>query len=333
MTKHKKSGIIYLNLNQGGLDMWTENFNSFFEPLSESKTAISPDALYTELLQEIASYHPSNDTTMIEQAYHIAHTAHAGQFRKSGEPFIIHPLCVAIILSKLKMDKETIEAALLHDVVEDTAVSIEELQNIFGNDVAHLVDGVTKLSQLPINFDIEEIQAANLRKMFLAMAKDIRVIIIKLADRLHNLRTLQFQPANKQIKIAKETIEIYAPLALKLGISKIKVELDDLSLQYLHPDVYHNLIEELDQLKPLQKSLKNQVVQKIEAELKDNSITATIYSRTKHLFSIYKKMITQSKRINEIYDSFAICIIVNSVKDCYTTLGILHTKFSPIYGR
>ena len=225
--------------------MWIENFNSIFEPLSQSDTAISPDTLYTELLHEIASYHPSDDITMISKAYQIANTAHSGQFRKSGEPFIIHPLCVAIILSKLKMDKETIEAALLHDVVEDTNVSNEEIQNIFGNDVAHLVAGVTKLSQLPINLDIEEVQAANLRKMFLAMAKDIRVIIIKLADRLHNLRTLQFQPPNKQKKIAKETIEIYAPLALKLGISKIKVELDDLSLQYLHPNIYDALFQRL----------------------------------------------------------------------------------------
>lgn len=313
--------------------MWTEEFNSIFEQLSQSDAATSPDSLYAELIQEISSYHPSRDTTMIDKAYKIASDAHSGQVRKSGEPFIIHPLCVAIILSKLKMDKETIEAALLHDVVEDTAMSNEDLSDIFGGDVAHLVEGVTKLSQLPIHFDIEEIQAVNLRKMFLAMAKDIRVIIIKLADRLHNLRTLQFQPPKKQIKIAKETIEIYAPLAMKLGISKIKVELDDLSLQYLHPDIYRRLTEELKQLKPVQDKFKNHIINEIEASLKSNKITAKIYPRTKHLFSIYKKMMNQSANMSDIYDTFAICIVVGSIKDCYSTLGILHDKFSPVYGR
>lgn len=313
--------------------MWTEEMNIIFEQLSQSDAAASPEALYKELLREISGYHPSNDTTMIEKAYQTASLAHTGQTRKSGEPYIIHPLCVAIILSKLKMDKETIEAALLHDVVEDTGMTNEELADIFGEDVAQLVDGVTKLTRLPKEFDVEEVQAANLRKMFLAMAKDIRVIIIKLADRLHNLRTLQYQPPEKQIKIARETIEIYAPLAMKLGISKIKVELDDLSLQYLQPNIYRFLTEEINKIKPVQERYKNQILQKIEAALSENQIIAKVYSRTKHLFSIYKKMVNQSKQMIDIYDVFAICIIVGSVKDCYTVLGILHETYSPVYGR
>lgn len=313
--------------------MWAEDFNTIFEPLCQSETATSPEALYSELLQEISSYHPSNDTNMIDKAYKIASDAHIGQLRKSGEPYIIHPLCVAIILSKLKMDKETIEAALLHDVVEDTDQTNEDIADLFGDDVAHLVDGVTKLSHLPYNFDIEEIQAVNLRKMFLAMAKDIRIIIIKLADRLHNLRTLQYQPPKKQIKIAKETLEIYAPLAMKLGISKIKVELDDLSLQYLQPDTYNLLIDELNKIKPAQDEFSNYMIGKIKSCLDSNKINASIYARTKHLFSIYKKMVNQSKRIDDIYDVFAICIIVDSVKDCYSTLGVLHENFAPVYGR
>lgn len=313
--------------------MWTEEMNIIFEQLSQSDAAASPEALYKELLREISGYHPSNDMTMIEKAYQTASLAHTGQTRKSGEPYIIHPLCVAIILSKLKMDKETIEAALLHDVVEDTGMTNEELADIFGEDVAQLVDGVTKLTRLPKEYDVEEVQAANLRKMFLAMAKDIRVIIIKLADRLHNLRTLQYQPPEKQIKIARETIEIYAPLAMKLGISKIKVELDDLSLQYLQPNTYRFLTEEINKIKPVQERYKNQILQKIEAALSENQIIAKVYSRTKHLFSIYKKMVNQSKQMIDIYDVFAICIIVGSVKDCYTVLGILHETYSPVYGR
>lgn len=313
--------------------MWTEEMNIIFEQLSQSDAAASPEALYKELLREISGYHPSNDMTMIEKAYQTASLAHTGQTRKSGEPYIIHPLCVAIILSKLKMDKETIEAALLHDVVEDTGMTNEVLADIFGEDVAQLVDGVTKLTRLPKEYDVEEVQAANLRKMFLAMAKDIRVIIIKLADRLHNLRTLQYQPPEKQIKIARETIEIYAPLAMKLGISKIKVELDDLSLQYLQPNIYRFLTEEINKIKPVQERYKNQILQKIEAALSENQIIAKVYSRTKHLFSIYKKMVNQSKQMIDIYDVYAICIIVGSVKDCYTVLGILHETYSPVYGR
>ncbi len=205
----------------------------------------SPDVLYEELVRSIRRYHPSDDITMIEKAYHIADNAHKDQRRKSGEPYIIHPLCVAIILADLEMDKETIAAGILHDVVEDTIMSLDELKAEFGEEVALLVDGVTKLTQISWSMDKMEIQAENLRKMFLAMAKDIRVIIIKLADRLHNMRTLQYMKPEKQKEKAKETMEIYAPIAHRLGISKIKIELDDLSLRYLQPEIYYELAEKI----------------------------------------------------------------------------------------
>ena len=203
----------------------------------------SPEELYKDLIRSIRKYHPSDDISLIEKAYKVAHEAHKDQKRKSGEPYIIHPLCVAIILADLEMDKETIAAGILHDVVEDTVMTLDELSKEFGPEVALLVDGVTKLTQLSWSKDKVEMQAENLRKMFLAMAKDIRVILIKLADRLHNMRTLQYMKPEKQKEKARETMEIYAPIAHRLGISKIKVELDDLSLKYLQPDVYYDLAE------------------------------------------------------------------------------------------
>ena len=205
----------------------------------------SPEELYQRLVQTIGKYHPSDDITMIEKAYKIARDAHKDQKRKSGEPYIIHPLCVAIILADLEMDKETIASGLLHDVVEDTAMTLEEIQEAFGAEVALLVDGVTKLTQLSWSADKVELQAENLRKMFLAMAKDIRVILIKLADRLHNMRTMQFQAPHKQKEKARETLDIYSPIANRLGISKIQVELDDLSLRYLEPEAYKDLAERI----------------------------------------------------------------------------------------
>ena len=198
----------------------------------------SPEVLYDELIKKIRKYHPSDDLSLVERAYHIARDAHKDQKRKSGEPYIIHPLCVAIILAELELDKESIISGILHDVVEDTVMTEEELAEIFGKEVALIVDGVTKLTQLNWSADKVEMQAENLRKMFLAMAKDIRVILIKLADRLHNMRTLQYMKPEKQKEKSKETIEIYAPLADRLGISKIKIELDDLALQYLEPEVF-----------------------------------------------------------------------------------------------
>jgi len=206
---------------------------------------LSPQELYEDLISRVQKYHPSADTSMIEKAYQIAYDAHKDQVRKSGEPYIIHPLCVAIILADLELDKETIVAGILHDVVEDTIMTDDEIRKEFGPDVALLVDGVTKLGQLQYNGDKIEMQAENLRKMFLAMAKDIRVIMIKLADRLHNMRTLKHMAPDKQQEKARETLDIYAPLAQRLGISKVKVELDDLSLKYLQPDVYYDLVEKI----------------------------------------------------------------------------------------
>ena len=205
----------------------------------------SPEVLYGNLIEIVKRYHPSDDISLIEKAYKMASEAHKDQLRKSGEPYIIHPLSTATILADLEMDKETIVAGLLHDVVEDTIMTKEDLVREFGSDVAELVDGVTKLSKLKYHGNQAEFQADNLRKMFLAMAKDIRVIIIKLADRLHNMRTLQFQPPEKQQEIARETLDIYSPIAQRLGISRIKVELDDLSLKYLMPDVYKDLVDKV----------------------------------------------------------------------------------------
>ena len=215
------------------------------ENIKTMKEFVSPESLYKELIASVRKYHPSDDISLIEKAYHVADEAHKGQVRKSGEAYIIHPLCVAIILAELELDKETIVAGLLHDVVEDTVMTVEEIATEFSDEVALLVDGVTKLGQLSYDADKVEIQAENLRKMFLAMAKDIRVILIKLADRLHNMRTLKHMTPEKQKEKARETMDIYAPIAQRLGISKIKIELDDLSLKYLEPEAYYDLVEKV----------------------------------------------------------------------------------------
>ena len=292
-----------------------------------------PEVLYEELIRKIRLYHPSDDFSMIEKAYHMADEAHQGQKRKSGEPYIIHPICVAIILAELEMDKETIVAGLLHDVVEDTAMTKEEVAKEFSDEIALLVDGVTKLTQLNLSQDKIEIQAENLRKMFLAMAKDIRVIIIKLADRLHNLRTLQYQSPAKQIEKSRETMDIYAPLAHRLGISKIKIELDDLCMQYLYPDVYKDLKQRIDERLTEREDFIHQMVAEVREYIKEAGIEAEIDGRVKHIFSIFKKMKTQDKTLDQIYDIFALRIKVATVRDCYAALGIIHEKYKPIPGR
>ena len=293
----------------------------------------SPDILYQELISSVAKYHPSDDITLIEKAYHIADDAHKGQCRKSGEPYIIHPLCVAIILADLELDKETIVAGLLHDVVEDTVMTAEEVKTEFGEEVELLVDGVTKLGQLNYSADKVEVQAENLRKMFIAMAKDIRVIMIKLADRLHNMRTLKYMKPEKQKEKARETMDIYAPLAHRLGISKIKIELDDLSLKYLEPEVYYDLVDKIVLKKNERLEFVTDIVKEIEEHIKNAGIKATIGGRAKHFFSIYKKMVNQQKSLEQIYDLFAVRIIVDSVKDCYAALGVIHELYKPIPGR
>lgn len=294
---------------------------------------MTPDELFQELIVSIKRYHPSGDISMVEKAYRIAYDAHKDQKRKSGEPYIIHPLCVAIILADLELDKESITAGLLHDVVEDTVMTKEEIAKEFNDEVALLVNGVTKLGQLNYSKDKVEVQAENLRKMFLAMAKDIRVILIKLADRLHNMRTLQHMKPEKQKEKARETMEIYAPIAQRLSISKIKIELDDLSLKYLQPEVYYDLVDKIALTKDKREEFVGSIVSEVKEHIEDAGIKAQINGRVKHFFSIYKKMVNQDKTIDQIYDLFAIRIIVDTVKDCYASLGVIHEMYKPIPGR
>ena len=293
----------------------------------------SPEVLYEELIASVKKYHPSTDISMIQKAYEVAREAHKDQKRKSGEPYIIHPLCVAIILADLELDKETIVAGLLHDAVEDTWMTYEEVEKEFGSEVALLVDGVTKLGQLSYSADKVELQAESLRKMFLAMAKDIRVILIKLADRLHNMRTLQYMRPEKQQEKARETMDIYAPIAMRLGISKIKVELDDLSLKYLKPDVYYDLVHKVALRKSEREQFVGAIVKEVKKHMDDANIKAQVDGRVKHFFSIYKKMVNQDKTIDQIYDLFAVRILVDTVKDCYAALGVIHEMYKPIPGR
>ena len=289
-----------------------------------------PDKLFDRLIKKIQEYNPSSDISAVKKAYKIAKGAHEGQFRKSGEAYIIHPIWVGIILADLGLDIETIVGGILHDVVEDTVMTDEEIAEEFGSEVALLVDGVTKLGQLSYSTDKLEIQAENLRKMFLAMAKDIRVILIKLADRLHNMRTLKFMRPEKQIEKSRETMDIYAPLAQRLGISKIKIELDDLALKYLHPEVYFDLEQQLNARKTEREEFVQQIVDEVSSHMKEANIHAEVYGRVKHYFSIYKKMVNQNKTVDEIYDLFAIRIIVDSVKDCYGALGEIHEMYTPV---
>ena len=293
----------------------------------------SPEVLYQELIKSVSKYHPSDDISMIEKAYQVAYKAHEGQCRKSGEPYIIHPLCVAIILADLELDKESIVAGLLHDVVEDTIMTSEELRQEFGEEVELIVDGVTKLGQLSYSADKIEVQAENLRKMFLAMAKDIRVILVKLADRLHNMRTAKYWSPAKQKEKARETMDIYAPIAHRLGISKIKVELDDLSLKYLEPEVYYDLVEKIALKRNERQAFVNSIVEDVSKHIRAAGIKAQIDGRIKHFFSIYKKMVNQQKTLDQIYDLFAVRIIVDTVKDCYAALGVIHEMYKPIPGR
>ena len=293
----------------------------------------SPDELYQELVKSVKKYHPSTDLTMIEKAYQVAKAAHKDQVRKSGEPYIIHPLCVGIILADLELDKESIAAGLLHDVVEDTPMTTEDVAREFGDEVALLVDGVTKLGQLSYSADKVDEQAENLRKMFLAMAKDIRVILIKLADRLHNMRTLKYMRPEKQKEKARETMDIYAPIAQRLGISKVKIELDDLALKYLEPEVYYDLVAQIADKKSVREKYVKSIVAEVKQHMDNANIEADVQGRVKHFFSIYKKMVNQDKTLDQIYDLFAVRILVESVKDCYAALGVIHEMYKPIPGR
>lgn len=323
------------------LEKKTEKKAAFIDDgrIESLREYMSPEELYEDLICRVRRYHPSDDFSLIEKAFQIAKKAHEHQLRKSGEPYIIHPLYVAIILADLELDKETIVAGLLHDVVEDTIMTYEEIREEFGEDVALLVDGVTKLQSLKMSDspdksqDKLEIQAENLRKMFLAMAKDIRVILIKLADRLHNMRTLKHMPPEKQQRIARETLDIYSPIAQRLGISKIKVELDDLSLKYLEPEIYYDLVDKIAVRKDVREAYIQSIVDEVGEHIQSAGIKAQIDGRIKHFFSIYKKMKNQGKTIDQIYDLFAVRIIVDNIRDCYAALGVIHEMYKPIPGR
>lgn len=294
----------------------------------------TPEELYSRLIDKIKRYHPSaGDLSAIDKAYNFAKKSHGDQKRKSGEPYIIHPIHTALVLADLELDKESIMAGLLHDVMEDTKVTREQMISEFGEEVTDLVDGVTKLTKLDYDADKVEKQAENLRKMFLAMAKDIRVILIKLADRLHNMRTLQYMTPEKQKEKSKETMEIYAPIADRLGISKIKIELDDLALRYLEPEKYKDLVDGVHLRLEHREEFMSQLIAEVAGYIEKAGIKATIDGRVKHYFSIYKKMVNQHKTLDQIYDVFAIRIIVDTVMECYGALGVIHEKYTPVPGR
>ena len=273
------------------------------------------------------------DTKLIVKAYNYAKEKHGTQCRKSGEPYIIHPVQVAYILADIGLDEATICAALLHDVVEDTEVTHEDLVRDFGEEIATMVAGVTKLGELRYQASTEERQVENYRKMFLAMGKDIRVIIIKLADRLHNLRTLKYLRRDRQIANAKETMELYAPLANRLGIYSLKWELEDLAFKYLYPEEYRELVEGIDKKREERLQFIEKIMDDIRGQLKKQRIEAEVTGRAKHLYSIYRKMKRDNKTLDQIYDLFALRILVNSVKDCYAALGVVHEMYSPMPGR
>ena len=297
-----------------------------------------PDQIYERLINKIRSYHPSDNLEMVERAYQLAKEAHSTQFRKSGEPYIIHPLEVACNLADLELDIESIVAGILHDVVEDTDYTLEDIERLFSKEVALLVDGVTKLGKLQYSsqhkpLQKEEIQAENYRKMFLAMAQDIRVVLIKLADRLHNMQTLKFMTPQKQKEKAEETLSIYAPIAHRLGICKVKAELEDLSLRYIEPEVYYDLAHQIASKRKEREQYISKIVEEIRVKVKEAGIDAVIEGRPKHFFSIYKKIINKHKTLDQIYDLFAVRAIVKSVKDCYGVLGVIHEMYTPIPGR
>ncbi len=285
-----------------------------------------------EFLEKMKEFNPAYDLDFIGKAYDVANEMHAGQIRKSGEPYLVHPVCVAEILAELGMYEETIAAGLLHDVIEDTSYSKEDMIREFGEEVAALVDGVTKLGALKFESK-EERQAENLRKMFLAMSKDIRVLIIKLSDRLHNLRTINYMTHEKIVEKCQETLDIYAPLAARLGIYTMKMELEDIALKFLEPEAYYDLAEQVSERKGEREDAINSVVEEIRGALNEIGIKHEIYGRSKHFYSIFKKMKYQHKNLDEIFDLMAVRIIVETVRDCYAVLGMVHTMWKPIPGR
>lgn len=290
------------------------------------------DELYKQLIDKIKTYHPTKEYTIIEKAYKLAVDAHKEQTRRSGEPYIIHPLKVAYILAELELDMETIVGGILHDTIEDTPYTYDDISRLFSEEIANLVDGVTKLGKLSYSTK-EEIQAENYRKMFLAMAKDIRVILIKLADRLHNMRTLNYMTEAKQREKAQETLDIYAPLAHRLGISKIRTEMEDLCFKYLNPEAYYELADKIERKRAEREAFVKKIVTDVNKKVVEAGIKGKIDGRSKHFFSIYKKMVNQNKTLDQIYDLFAVRAIVETVRDCYAVLGIVHDMYKPMPGR
>ncbi len=285
-----------------------------------------------EIIERVNVYSKSKDHNLIRKAYDFAKNAHEGQLRESGEPYFKHPAKVALILTSFELDDASICAGLLHDVIEDTDVTYDDIKREFGEEIATLVNGVTKLGKIPYNTK-EEQQAENLRKMFMAMAMDIRVIFVKLADRLHNMKTLGYTDKQKQIDKAKETLEIYAPLAHRLGMYSIKWELEDLCLRFIDPDAYYKLVEAISQRRNEREKFIKDIIEAIKVKLAEVNIEADIEGRPKHFYSIYRKMKEQNKEIDQIFDLFALRVIVNSVKDCYAVLGIVHEMYRPLPGR
>lgn len=287
---------------------------------------------FNQLKDSLRTHGPGLDLSALDKAFALADKMHQGQKRKSGEPFIIHPVAVASMLAEMDMDLPSVVAGMLHDVVEDTSVTIEEIKEQFGEEIAYLVDGVTKLKRIPTTTK-EELQAENLRKMFLSMAADIRVIVIKLVDRLHNMRTLQYVNTDSQITKARETLEIYTPLAHRLGMTKIKWELEDLCFKYLEPEAYESLVNQITQRRDQQEAYIRKVLDAIQVRLDEAGIKAFLDGRPKHLYSVHKKMIAQNKMLSQIYDLLAIRVIVDTVQECYTILGIIHEMYTPMPGR
>jgi guanosine-3',5'-bis(diphosphate) 3'-pyrophosphohydrolase len=296
------------------------------------KAIQSPGVSISSLIEKVSSYGPEGTEELIADAYNAAHAAHRGQTRKSGEPFVYHPLATADVLAELRLDPTTIAAALLHDVLEDTGVTKEELSERFGDDVAEIVDGVTKLKRLPSG-NLEEAQAESLRKMIVAMSRDVRVIIIKLADRLHNMRTLAYLKRETQLKKATETLEIYAPLAHRLGIYSIKWELEDLSFATLHPRRYEEIKSLVAARRGDREAFINGTAAELLRHLRESGIEAEVHGRVKHFYSIYNKMVRRNKEFNEIYDLAGLRVVVDGVRDCYGTLGVIHSIWKPIPGR
>jgi len=301
--------------------------------ITRTTEPLEPTRTIEDVVAEARRHRPSLNVGLIERAHEVAAAAHEGQVRASGEPYISHPVQVAHYLATLQMDAETLAAALLHDVPEDTDTTIPDIEKRFGREVARLVDGVTKLSKFGSARTMEEQQAENIRKMFMAMAEDVRVVVIKLADRLHNMRTLEFLPPDKQIRIARQSMEIYAPLAHRLGMWQIKWELEDLAFKYLEPVTYRKLVEMLADRRKARESFINKSMGILRKELAKVGIEAEISGRPKHLFSIYKKMERKGAEFNEIYDLHAIRLLVSDVKDCYAALGVVHSLWRPIPGQ